>query len=94
MRMLTLRVFIPQFAIERVLYVFETLYMQCSYKNDVLIKFTAFFRYSVLSLMGPKSREVLEQVTRVPLDNVHFPFSTVQVRWCDALVLSILAIQS
>ncbi|XP_064388313.1 pyruvate dehydrogenase phosphatase regulatory subunit, mitochondrial-like isoform X2 [Halichondria panicea] len=35
-------------------------------------------KYSVLALMGPKSREMLEQVTRVPLDNQHFPFSTVQ----------------
>ena len=36
--------------------------------------------YSVLALMGPKSRDVLQKVTKTPLDNDNFPFSTLQVR--------------
>ena len=34
--------------------------------------------YSVLSLMGPKAREILAEVTRADVSNVAFPFGTVQ----------------
>lgn len=34
--------------------------------------------YSVLALMGPKSRDVLQKITGTPLDNERFPFSTLQ----------------
>lgn len=35
--------------------------------------------YSVLALMGPKSREILQTVTRTSLSNSSFPYSTAQV---------------
>ena len=35
-------------------------------------------QYGVLGLMGPKSREVLNQVTQDPLDNEAFPFGSVR----------------
>jgi 4-methylaminobutanoate oxidase (formaldehyde-forming) len=34
--------------------------------------------YCVLSLMGPRSREILQSVTRTSLDNTEFPFSTMK----------------
>ena len=34
--------------------------------------------YAVLSLMGPKSRDILSRVTRNPLDNTSFPFASVR----------------
>ena len=36
-------------------------------------------RYAVLALMGPRSRDILQSITRAPLDNEHFPFATAQV---------------
>lgn len=35
--------------------------------------------YCTLGLMGPKSREVLQSLTKTSLDNAHFPHSTGQV---------------
>ena len=35
--------------------------------------------YCTLGLMGPKSREVLQSLTKTSLDNAHFPYSTGQV---------------
>jgi 4-methylaminobutanoate oxidase (formaldehyde-forming) len=34
--------------------------------------------YAVLSLMGPKSRDILSRVTRNPLDHTSFPFASVR----------------
>ena len=40
--------------------------------------------YCVLALMGPKSRDVLQSITRTPLSNASFPYSTGQVmKSCD-----------
>ena len=36
-------------------------------------------QYTVLAVMGPQSRLLLEQVTDHPLDNHNFPFGTSQV---------------
>ena len=36
-------------------------------------------QYTVLAVMGPYSRKLLEQVTSHPLDNDNFPFGTSQV---------------
>ena len=36
-------------------------------------------QYTVLAVMGPQSRKLLEQVTNHPLDNHNFPFGTSQV---------------
>ena len=36
-------------------------------------------QYTVLAVMGPQSRKLLEQVTKHPLDNHNFPFGTSQV---------------
>ena len=36
-------------------------------------------QYTVLAVMGPHSRKLLEQVTSHPLDNDDFPFGTSQV---------------
>ena len=36
-------------------------------------------QYTVLAVMGPHSRKLLEQVTSHPLDNDNFPFGTSQV---------------
>ncbi len=35
--------------------------------------------YCVLGLMGPRSRELLQTVTKTSLDNVAFPYGTSQV---------------
>ena len=36
-------------------------------------------QYTVLAVMGPQSRLLLEQITDHPLDNHNFPFGTSQV---------------
>jgi len=36
-------------------------------------------QYTVLAVMGPHSRKLLDQVTSHPLDNDNFPFGTSQV---------------
>lgn len=36
-------------------------------------------QYSVLGLMGPKSREILQHLTKTSLDNSKFPYGTSQV---------------
>ena len=35
--------------------------------------------YAVLAVMGPKSRDLLQKLTKTPLDNNSFPFATAQV---------------
>lgn len=48
--------------------------------------------HSVLSLMGPRSREVLQAVTRADLSNAAFPFGTAQVigiAGCPVLALRV-----
>ena len=36
-------------------------------------------QYCVLALMGPQSRQLLQTLTKSPLDNDSFPFATAQV---------------
>lgn len=48
--------------------------------------------YAVLSLMGPKSREILSRVTRDPLDNEGFPFAaarTIGIAACPVQALRV-----
>ena len=42
--------------------------------------------YSVLGLMGPRSREVLQHLTKTSLDNLTFPYGTSQVRHFVGLI--------
>ena len=49
-------------------------------------------QYTVLAVMGPQSRKLLEQVTKHPLDNHNFPFGTSQVIHYAAIYLYLLSI--
>lgn len=47
-------------------------------------------RYVVLAVMGPRSRELLQPLTKTPLDNTSFPFGTMQVsvlKACSAYII-------
>ena len=35
--------------------------------------------YAILAVMGPRSRDLLQKLTKTPLDNNSFPFATAQV---------------